>query len=203
MAVIDRPTNAPVIIGAIGIDKVIAEIQQGLVNEFTYLDAAFGRAQRITRVINGKRVVTPAVYCGGWRNHGENDYIEVGPDKKIGNFVYFEVDDPETIDAGVWGREITVPYALIFWGDFRELRYSYVERNAEVFKAEFLKFLSGRMGWHLTNGRITTARIYERAENIYKGYTLDEVDAQYLMHPYFGFRIEGVIQVEEFCEELK
>lgn len=183
------------------LDRVIGELQQGLVNAFPWLDAAFGRAQRITRIINGKRVIAPACYCGGWRNHGENDYIEVGPDSKIGNFVYFEVDDPETIDAGIWGRTITSPFALVFWGDMRILSGELTARNIEMLKADFLYFLAGRMGWHLKQGRITTGRVYEQAQNIYKGYSLDEVDAQYLMHPYCGFRIEGTLTFDEICME--
>ena len=191
--------NAPVDENAIMVDKVIAEMQVGLVNTFDWLDAAFGRAQRITRIINGKRIVVPACYCGGWNGHGENDYIEVGPDSKIGNFVFFEVDDPETIDTGVWGRTITSPFSLIFWGNMDVLNGEKGIRNGYWAKDYFLKFLAGRYGWHLSNGSILVSRMYERAENIYRGYSLDEVDAQYLMQPYYGVRIEGVLKYDEFC----
>lgn len=196
------PLNAPIDEYAIMVDKAIAEIQEGLADNFDWLDAVFGRAQRITRVINGKRVVVPACYCGGWNGHGENDYIEVGPDSKIGNFVFFEVDDPETIDAGAWGRTITAPFSLIFWGNMDVLNGEKGLRNGYYVKAYFLKFLEGRYGWHLSHGSIVTTRMWEKAENIYKGYTLDEVDAQYLMQPYYGVRIDGILKVDEVCMDL-
>lgn len=195
------PLNAPIDNNAIMVDKAIAEIQEGLADTFDWLDAVFGRAQRITRVINGKRVIVPACYCGGWNGHGENDYIEVGPDSKIGNFVFFEVDDPETIDAGAWGRTITAPFSLIFWGNMDILNGEKGLRNGYFAKAYFLKFLEGRYGWHLSHGSIVTTRMWEKAENIYKGYTLDEVDAQYLMQPYYGVRIDGILKVDEVCLE--
>lgn len=194
--------NAPIDSNALMVDKAIAEMQEGLADTFEWLDAVFGRAQRITRVINGKRVVVPACYCGGWNGHGENDYIEVGPDSKIGNFVFFEVDDPETIDAGAWGRTITAPFSLIFWGNMDILNAEKGLRNGYFVKAYFLKFLEGRYGWHLSRGSIETTRMWERAENIYKGYTLDEVDAQYLMQPYYGVRIDGILKVDEVCLEF-
>lgn len=192
-------SKAPIIPGAVMLDRVIGEIQVGLVSAFDWLDYAFGRSQRITREINGRRVIVPAVYCGGWDGRGENDYIEVGPDSKIGNFVFFEVEDPQTIDAGVWGRTITSPFSLIFWGDMRTLTAEKANRNIARYEDYVLKFLAGRTGWHLTQGQVTTERVYERAENIYRGYSLDEVDAQYLMHPYCGFRIDGTLEFDEIC----
>ena len=191
--------NAPIDERALMIDKAIAEMQKGLAERFEWLDAVFGRAQRITRVINGKRVVVPACFCGNWRGHGENDYIEVLPDSKIGNFVFFEVDDPETIDGGVWGRSITAPFSLVFWGDMNVLNEAAGIRNGYIAKDYFLKFLEGRYGWALSHGRVTVSKIWERAENIYKGYSLDEVDAQYLMQPYYGLRVEGTLKVDEAC----
>jgi len=191
--------NAPIDRNALMVDRAIAEMQEGLAEQFEWLDAVFGRAQRITRVINGKRVIVPACFCGGWRGHGENDYIEVSPDSEIGNFIFFEVDDPETIDGGVWGRTITAPFALIFWGNMDKLNEAPAFRNGYLAKAYLLKFLEGRYGWHLSSGSVTVARMFERAENIYKGYSLDEVDTQYLMQPYYGVRIEGTLKVNEVC----
>lgn len=193
-------TNAPVIPGAIMLDAVIGNIQQGLVDNIKWLDAAFGRAQRLTKMQSEKRIITPNVFCGGWRGHGENDYIEVSPDSKIGNFAFFEVDDPQTIDAGPFARELKAPFALIVWFDLTRIYDTITNRNTEKLKSDILWVLNGRTGWHLPQGRVTINRIYERAENIYKGYTLSEIDNQFLMHPYGGFRFEGLLEYEEFCQ---
>lgn len=195
----NKPINAPVIPNAVMLDAVIGEIQQGLVNNLSWLDAAFGRAQRLTKNIEGKRIVTPNVYCGGWNGHGPNDYIEVSPDAKIGNFSYFEVDDPQTIDPGPWARQIKAPFSLIVWFDLTRVYGSRTNRNTEKIKSDILHILNGRADFHLTNGRIVINRIFERAENIYKGYTLSEIDNQFLMHPFAGLRFEGLLEFDELC----
>ena len=192
--------NAPVIKDPVMLDAVLGSIQQGLVDNLTWLDAAFGRAQRLTRIVQGNRIVTPNVFCGGWNGHGENDYIEVSPDSKIGNFTFFDIDDPQTIDAGPWDRTITVPFGLVVWFNLTRVYGEASNRNTEYLKAQVLRVLNGREGWHLAAGRVTVARIYERVENIYRGYSLQEIDNQFLMHPYGGFRIEGLLMFDELCE---
>ena len=194
-------TNAPVIPNPVMLDEVIAQIQTGLVDGLPWLDAAFGRAQRLTKEISGKRIIVPNVFCGGWRGHGPNDYIEVSPDAKIGNFSFFEIDDPQTIDAGPWAREVRAPFGLIVWFDLTRVYDTASNRNTERIKADILRLLSGRTGWHLRQGRVAVNRIYERAENIYRGYTLSEIDNQFLMHPFAGFRFEGTLEYEELCVE--
>lgn len=194
-------TNAPVIQNPIMLDRVIGNIQNGLVDNIPWLDAAFGRSQRITKMMNGKRIITPNVYCGGWRGHGPDDYIEVSPDSKIGNFSFFEIEDPQTIDATPWIRQITAPFGLIVWFDLKRVYNQYDNRNTEYLKAQILRVLHGRGGWHLPDGRMVINRIYERAENIYRGYTLSEIDNQFLMHPFAGFRFDGILEFDELCTE--
>lgn len=191
--------NAPVIPNPVMLDAVIGEVQNGLVENISWLDVAFGRAQRLSKMMNNKRIITPNVFCGGWNGHGENDYIEVSPDSKIGNFSFFEIEDPQTIDAGPWAREIKSPFALIFWFDLTRVYKTASNRNTEKLKADILRVLNGRTGWHLTDGRILINRIYERADNIYKGYSLSEIDNQFLMHPYAGFRFDGILEYAELC----
>lgn len=192
--------NAPVIQNPVMLDRIIGEIQTGLVENIPWLDVAFGRSQRLTKMMNGKRIITPNVYCGGWNGHGPNDYLEVSPDSKIGNFSFFEIEDPQTIDAGPWAREIKAPFGLIVWFDLTRVYNTQDNRNTERLKAEILRVLNGRTGWHLNEGRIAINRIYERCENIYRGYTLTEIDNQFLMHPFAGFRFDGVLDFAEFCE---
>lgn len=191
--------NAPVIEGAVMLDKVLAEIQQGLVDGVKWLDVAFGKCQRLTKVQDGRRIVTPNVYCGGWMGHGANDYIEVSPDARIGNFSFFVAEDPQTIEAGPWVRTIQAPFALVVWFDLWRVYKSETNRNTEKLKADILRVLGGRNGWALTAGHIEINRIYEQAENVYRGFSLSEVDNQFLMHPFGGFRFEGTLIYDEEC----
>jgi len=192
-------TNAPTIPNPVMLDSVIAEIQTGLTEQLSWLDAAFGRSQKLVKMMNGKRIVTPNVFCGGWNGHGPNDYIEVSPDSKIGNFTFFEIEDPQTITPGPWAREIKSPFGLIVWVDLTRVYGKADNRNTEKLKADILHVLNGRTDWHLSHGRIVINRIYEKVENIYRGYTLSEIDNQFLMHPFWGARFDGLLEYDELC----
>lgn len=194
--------NAPIIANPVMIDKVIGNIQIGLVEHLGWLDAAFGRAQRLVKKFpGGKEIATPNVYCGGWKGYDENDYIEVSPDSHIGNFSFFIIDDPQELG---WERGVQMtqkaPFSLVFWFDLRRVFRSETNRNTEYLKAQILEVLNGRTGWILRDGRITINRCWEQAKNIYKGYSLDEVDNQYLMHPFGGFRFDGIMEIDMPCE---
>lgn len=195
--------TAPIIPNAVMLDRVIGEIQKGLIEGLPWLDAAFGRSQKLVKTIDGKRYVTPNVYCGGLEGKGKNDYLEVSPDSNIGNFSFFVIHDPETI-ATFPGQpaEIKAPFSLIFWFDLRTIYGSDTNRNTELIKAQILKILNGRTPWHLSGGRILINKSYERAENIYNGFTLDENFNQYMMHPYGGLRLDGVLEFTEYCYDV-
>lgn len=196
-------TKAAIIENAVMIDRVIGEIQQGLVNGLPWLDAAFGRAQKLVKTIDGKRYITPNVYCGGLQGKGKNDYMEVSPDSHIGNFSFFAVNDPQIINTFPGQpAEIKASFSLIFWFDLRTIFGSDTSRNTELIKAQILKILNGRTEWHLQGGRILINKSYEQAQNIYSGYTLDENDNQFLMHPYGGFRFDGILEYTEYCYDV-
>lgn len=194
-------TDAPVISQPVIADKVISEIQQALKVNLSWLDASFGRAQKVTRMIDGKRYTLPNVYVGGLDNRGADDYLELSPDSKIGNFCFFEIADPQTIEWQLGQpMQVTTPFSLIFWFDLRRIFHSGTNRNTETLKNDILTILNGRGGWHLESGeRIELNKCYEDAKNIYRGYNIDEIDNQYLMHPFAGFRFEGTMRISQPC----
>lgn len=188
--------KAPVIDNPQLIDLVLGEVQEGLVKNLGWLDMAFGRAQKLVKVIDKKKYFTPNVYRGA---PGKvNDYIPVSPDSNIGNFSFFWIDDPQTLD---WSPNqqsyFKATFSLIFWFNVAKVYNSETNRNTELLKTTILQTLNGRLG--MRSGRIRVGKIYEQAENIYRGFTLDEVDNQFLMHPYAGFRFEGELSILEPC----
>ena len=88
------------------------------------------------------------------------------------------------------------------WFDLRRVYGQAANRNTERLKADIIKIINGRNGWRLSHGRVEVNRVYEQAENIYRGYSLQEVDAQYLMHPFAGFRFDGTLMYDEICDTL-
>lgn len=190
----------PIMPNPVMLDEAIGEIQTALANGLPWLDAAFGRAQKLAKEINGRRLFTPNVYSGGLQARGVNDYVEVSPDAYKGNFCFFVVDDPQTIE---WEPNVRMeqraPFSIIFWFDTRTIFKSETNRNTEFLKAQILEILNGRSGWLMQNGSIKINKIYEQAANIYRGFSLDECDNQFLMHPFAGFRFEGEIKVKTPC----
>lgn len=184
--------RVPTITNPVLFDRVIVDIQKGLADNLGWLNRSFGRAERLVKMINGKRYYTPNVYAGG------NEYLPVSPDSKLGNFSFFVVDDPQNVEwePGIQSEWIT-PFSIVFWFDMRTITNDANNRNTEAVKAEILRVLNG--GFWLRSGRIKINRVYEKAENIYRGFTLDEIDNQFLMHPFAGFRFEGEMKIEQPC----
>lgn len=171
-------------------DKVIAEMQQGIADSVPWLDHVFGRAERLVKMVNGRKYYTPNVYVGG------TEYMPVAPDSGIGNFAFFVTDDPtEIVDFSMHVRnKLKTPFGLIVWMDMRTVGD---DRNTMSVKAELLHALNGR--FLIRSGRWEISEIYERAENIYSGFSLDEINNQFLMHPYAGFRFDGTLYTQEEC----
>lgn len=190
--------EAPIIINPEMADAIVAEVQRGLKENIPWLDVAFGRAERIVKQIEGRTLYLPAIYTGDGLN--PNEYIELSPDSQIGNFSFFWMLDPQRLS---WMPKIPgvvkAPFALIFWFDLRRVYKVKDNRNIMSLEAEVLRVLNGK--FKITSGSLSINRIYHLAENIYREFTLTEIDNQFLMHPYAGFRFEGELVYEEPCYE--
>lgn len=176
--------------------QICDEASTQLLQNLPWLDAAFGLAQRIEREVDGRRIITPAYYKGDaiW----SKEYIELLPDKKLGNYCFFWLLDPEKYEyisrrPGI----IHSPVALIFWMDLREVTGSSSIRNLEALKLEILRVVS--RDFRLSSGRVFFNKIYNHGNNVFREFSLDEVDNQCLVHPYAGFRFEGEIVFDEPC----
>lgn len=175
------------------LDTVIEQVRQWLPEVLPWLDMAHGRAERIVKYdTSGRRVYSPAAYTGKG-----NEYVLLTPDSSGGNFCFFWIADPQQAD---WGDRsqvgVSARYSLIFWWDYRRIYQSCGIRDREAVKRQILDALRSVT---LRRGRLTVTRLYELAENIYQGFTLDEVDNQFLMHPYGGLRVDGEIYAVENC----
>ena len=130
--------RAPIIENPELLDKIIGNIQQGLADNLPWLDKAYGRAERLVKMTtSGKRIYTPNVYAGG------NEYTELTPDSKTGNFCFFTVDDPQDV---TWERGfyagIKCPFSIIFWFDYRRIFGSADNRNKEQLKKQIIEALN-------------------------------------------------------------
>ena len=175
-------------------DRIIQDLQDAL-GSLGWLNHIFGRSERLVKMKDGMRYYTPNVYAG------KDNYIQLLPDNTdLGNYCFFVMDEPQTVTLpmGVQNR-VKAPFSLIVWVDMRKVGATYDDRNTEYLKEQLVKTI--RKGW-VKSGSVTIEKIYEKAENVFSGYSLDEVDNQYLMSPFAGFRISGEMQIDEECDNL-
>lgn len=174
------------------LDKVIVQIQDLLKLKLAWLDYSFGRAQRLVTKRDGKEYFYPGVHIGA------GEYRNVLPDQSLGNYSFFTIDDPQPIEFFRNSfNTIKAKYSLVFWFNLDSIFAGSDDRNTEEIKAQILGILTRDL--HLTVGTIDIESISERAENIYKGYSLKEIDSQFLMQPFAGIRFEGEIITREEC----
>lgn len=192
-------SNVPVFESPYMADKQIQAVMKSLEANLSWLDAAYGRAQKIERVIGEKSYYLPAAYLGKDTTKFKNEYIELAPDSRIGNFSFFWMLEPQIVKVEPFSQAMmTVPFALIFWFDLRKIFANNNVRDTEQLKHDILKCLM-RQTVLPNNGYITIGKIYETAQAIYREFSINEIDNQFLMHPYGGFRFEGQFKFLEEC----
>lgn len=189
-------TNLPNITSPYLFDKVINEIQQALKNGLPWLDYSFGRAERLVKVIDGKRIYTPNVY------KGNDNYEVLLPDDRLRCFSFFVLSEPqELMNRMQMELRIKAPFSLIVWVDLRKVEKVMNQpdqRNTEYVKEQILGILETAFP---KKGHFSIQRIYQRAENVFDGFTLDEVQNQFLMSPFAGFRFYGELIVTNDCNQ--
>lgn len=176
-------------------DKVINEVREALATNLPWLDVTYGRCERLVKKENdGKRYYVPAVY-----KQCEN-YESLLPDDKRGCYSFFVMREPQTVSQQVQNEvRIKSPFSLIVWVDMRRVERKMNmpdNRNTEYIKEQVLSVLNTAL---TRKGSITVESIYERAENVFQGFTLDEVQNQFLMSPFAGFRFDGTMIVTNDC----
>jgi len=172
-------------------DKVILDMQNGLADNLDWLSVSFGLTERRIKEQNGKRYYYPAFYVG------QDEYLSLLPDDMQRSYSFFYLEDTQEVTHSA-GRPfwVSMPFSLVVWVDMRKAGYA-DNRDTEVIKRDILRALLN--GTHCKEGRFTINRIYERPDNVFSNYTLDEVDNQYLMSPFWGIRLTGELTIKDDC----
>lgn len=174
-------------------DRVIQELQQGLAKELDWLTHSFGRCERLVQMKDGRRVYTPNLYIG------KNEYLRLSPDSGLGNYSFVCMGEPEQVISPQFEQvNMKAPFSLIVWVDMRTIGYD-DERNTEDIKAQVLR-VCNQLAF-IRSGYVHVDRVYNHAENVFQGFSLDEVDNQFLMSPYSGWRFTGELIVRDVCRD--
>lgn len=191
------------------LDKVLQDLQKALMERLPWLDKAFGRAYKLVEHLqDGGKFVYPAAY------NGNAEYVSLLPNDNYGNFSWFDIYDPQRITAAVQSLpQYTFSGAVVFWYDQTKVYADTSVMYTEDVKDEIVRLLT-TPGLITTNGRLTVNEIYERFENLYKGYSIEKIynshvysgediqsiDKQFFMYPYAGIRVEFTLTTRELCQ---
>ncbi len=190
------------------LDKALQDMQNHLKATLPWLNTVFGRAYRLVEhKSDGEKFIYPAAYIGN------SEYVALLPDDNFGNFVWFDIYDPQIVDR-ITPRspQYTFMGAAVFWYNITSIYSDNSFMYTEEVKSEILKAFTSP-GIFQSPGRIEVRELYERFENIYKGYSVEKVyddfvykgkniqgiDKQYFMHPYAGLRVEFTLNIRELC----
>lgn len=181
------------------LDKVVQDIQKALKERLAWLNYAFGRAYKLVEnSSDGDKFTYPAAYVG------EGEYKSLLPNDSFGNFCWFDIYDPQKVTSTVQSLpQCTFSGAIVFWYNLESIYEDSSQIYSEEIKDEILRALT-TPGIISSVGRLVIDDIYERLENIYKGYSLigeslQNIDKQFFMYPYAGIRIEFTLTTRELC----
>lgn len=193
------------------LDKVLQDIQKVLSEKLSWLNYAFGRAYKLVEhQAEGAKFIYPAAYVGN------GEYISLVPNDNFGNFSWFDIYDPQKVTQVVQSLpQYTFSGALIFWYSLDSIYADNTFINTEEVKEEILRVLTSP-GLIKTIGKLAINEIFERYENIYRGYSLEKIynnydyagqdiqsiDKQFFMYPYAGLRIEFTLTTRELCQRF-
>lgn len=191
------------------LDKIIQDIQANLADKLKWLNFAFGRAYKLVEHrSDGNKFIYPAAYIGN------SEYASLLPNDNFGNFCWFDIYDPQEVTSVVQSLpQFTFSGAIVFWFNLNSIFSDSDAMYTEEVKDEITQVLTSS-GIIKNTGRLTLTKVYERFENIYKGYALERIynnfaykgegiqsiDKQFFMHPYAGLRFEFTITTRELCQ---
>ena len=191
------------------LDKILQDMQKSLMNRLKWLNCAFGRAYKLVEHRpDGNKFIYPAMY------NGNGEYGSLLPNDNFGNFSWFDIYDPQKITEVVQSLpQYTFSGAIIFWYDLSSIYEDETVMHTEEVKDEIMRVLT-TPGLITTTGKLVINDIYERFENIYKGYSIEkiynnytykgegiqDIDKQFFMYPYAGIRIEFTLTTRELCQ---
>jgi hypothetical protein len=193
------------------LDKVIQDMQQTLKTKLNWLNFAFGKAYKLVEhKEGGDKFIYPAAYVGN------SEYASLLPNDNFGNFCWFDVYDPQIITQVVQSTpQFTFSGAIVFWLNLNTIFADSKAVYSEEIKDQITRVLT-TPGIIKQKGTFSISAIYERFENIYKGYSIEKIynnytykgqdiqsiDKQFFMHPYSGMRFEFEITTRELCQRF-
>ncbi len=180
------------------VDDAITTVNATLLANLSWLDNAYGKIQRMRHTdAKGKNTTFPGAYVGG----NTNDYINVLPDEKLGNYCYWEVSDPVEYDNINRNLSTSFNFKISFWFNWIDIFGDPIYKSASIEEVKKI-ILDVLMAAQYTR-MVESYKVYEDANSIFQNFTNQgyissydhkQIKGQFLMKPYGGLAVSGTIQ---------
>lgn len=178
----------------VNVDRPIQELQQALA-ALPWIEKSFGRAFDSYKVVDGRPYIYPQV----WQGPGK-DLLEVMPNDNLKSQVFWRLEDPiavvEYVPDGY--SQMRASVSGIFWFKYTDIDDTLNYPFIELLKGSAQRAITTAL---LTDSSVEITRIWEGADNVYRGYTLDKIAKQELVYPFGGFRIDCDLTFLENCPD--
>lgn len=190
----------PIIPNPIGFDAAIADLQQ-CIAAIPYITKSFGRAYIFKESRAGKQVTLPKVYQGGGEYHNPLPNGELTASSFILPISDEQCDDFQQHADNTFTRRV----AIIFWGNLKQIDPDKDYVFLEEIKMDFLDALQDCKSF-----KSYESYVDDRYSEIFREFSSymtnrsndtdsDEINTQYLMYPYGGFRMSITLTYNQPC----
>lgn len=175
------------------LDIPIKELTEAMELNLNWLDSAFGKIEKFTEKKGRETITYPAVPIQGKKGI---EYLKVFPDSHIGNFSYCEIGQQSINHAPNQFFDFGFELGIVFWFDYRKLFQNSELNTIENVKDSILSFFNN---YSFSTLKLRVKSIIEDVDEIYRGFSHREIENQFLMRPFGGFRINFDVKVAQKC----
>jgi len=192
--------NIPIIPNPIGFDAAVADLQTAVAT-VSYIEKSFGRAFIHREMRAGKMITLPKVY------QGSGEYYNPLPngELKASTFILAigeeHCEDYQQYEQNIFTRKV----ALIFWGNLQLIDPDKDYIFLEEVKSDIMIAIKESKSF-----KSYDAYIDERYSEVFREFAsyltntardtdTDEINTQYLMYPYAGFRMSLTLTYDQPC----
>jgi hypothetical protein len=171
------------------ITNTINAIASILGGKLPWIDNAYGKAYTL---YDSEGRIYPAAHLYG------NEYVSLLPNDTLGNYLFFEIEDPSIVVGSTQEHFVSsFRTNLIVWFNIESVYGPVAEQIlTDSIKKDIVLALAPKFYPMAT---INVLEVYESAENIFRYYPLTQVNTQFLMLPYYGFRFVLNIKEKTIC----
>lgn len=174
------------------LDIMMLKLVQKLPTVCDYIQRGFGFAQQM--VDNDTKY--PAIFIN-------KEYYSLLPDDSYGNYFFGQLIEPYELSKEINNKlSIDTKVELIFFVNVETTGYTSAEADSNDYRQNIINDVTKAIVSSTViapGGHITVNRVFLKHENIFGESAIKLINSQYLMHPYFAFKVECNFKYRSRC----